>query len=59
MDRINVETEYIQANGFQLPQGKCDVRIERAMFDTNFRSEGFHQFLTKSAGEAWYVQEYL
>ena len=34
MDRINVETEYIQANGFQLPQGKCDVRIERAMFDT-------------------------
>ena len=34
MDRINVETEYIQANGFQLPQGKYDVRINHAMFDT-------------------------
>ena len=34
MESINVETEYVQTNGFQLPQGKCNVIIELAMFDT-------------------------
>ena len=34
MESINVETEYVQTNGFQLPQGKYNVIIERAMFDT-------------------------
>ena len=34
MENINFETEYIQTNGFELPQGKCNVRVERAMFDS-------------------------
>ena len=34
MESINVETEYLQTHGFQLPQGQCNVKIERAMFDT-------------------------
>ena len=34
MENINFETEYLQKNGFQLPHGKCNVRIERSMFDT-------------------------
>ena len=34
MESINVETEYLQTHGFQFPQGHCNVKIERAMFDT-------------------------
>ena len=34
MENINVETEHIQEHGLQLPQGKCNVKIERSMFDT-------------------------
>ena len=34
MESINFETEYLQKNGFQLPHWKCNVRIERSMFDT-------------------------
>ena len=34
MESINFETEYLQKNGFQLPHRKCNVRIERSMFDT-------------------------
>ena len=34
IERINVETEYIQADSFQLPQGNFHMRIERVMFNT-------------------------
>ena len=34
MESINVETEYLQTHRFQLPQGQCNVKIERAIFVT-------------------------
>ena len=34
IESINVETEYLQTRGFKLPQGQCNVKIERAMFYT-------------------------
>ena len=38
MENIIVETEHIQEHGLQLPQGKCNVKIERAMFDIKMTS---------------------
>ena len=34
MESINVETDSLQTHGFQLPKGQCNVKIERAIFDT-------------------------